>query len=80
MKFQGSFLSKGKRICWKDLETPKNRIHLALCREPYIQYMISGTKTIESRITKNKCIPYGKVEKDDLVYKTDRGPVLAVFL
>ena len=36
MKFQGSFLSKGKRICWKDLEI-QEPYHLALCREPYIQ-------------------------------------------
>ena len=62
------------------IRNPEVCIHLALCREPYIQYMISGKKTIESRITKNKCMPYGKVEKGDLVIlKQTSGPVLAVF-
>ena len=71
---------QGKTDLLEGISNPKNRIHLALCREPYIQYMISGTKTIESRITKNKCIPYGKVEKDDLVIlKQTGGPILAVF-
>lgn len=62
------------------LKNPKMGIHLAICKEPYIQYMISGLKTIESRITKNKTIPFGKVKKDDVVIlKRSSGPVLAIF-
>lgn len=79
-EISGQLSEQGKKDLLEGFRNPKNRIHLALCREPYIQYMISGTKTIESRITKNKCIPYGKVEKDDLVLlKQTGGPVLAVF-
>lgn len=62
------------------LKNPNIGIHLAVCREPYIQYMINGSKTIESRITKNKIIPYGKVKDGDIVIlKRSSGPVLAIF-
>ena len=69
-EISGQLSEQGKMDLLEGFRNPKNRI----------QYMISGTKTIESRITKNKCIPYGKVEKDDLVLlKQTGGPVLAVF-
>ena len=62
-EISGQLSEQGKKDLLEGFRNPKKRIHLALCREPYIQYMISGSKTIESRITKNKCIPYGKREK-----------------
>lgn len=73
-------LNMDKLLFVDALKNPNIGIHLAVCREPYIQYMINGSKTIESRITKNKIVPYGKVKKGDIVIlKRSSGPVLAIF-
>lgn len=73
-------LNMHKMLFVDALKNPNIGIHLAVCREPYIQYMINGSKTIESRITKNKITPYGKVKGGDIVIlKRSSGPVLAIF-
>ena len=42
-------------------------VHLAILLEPYLQYILDGTKTVESRFSKNRIAPYYMVEPGDVV-------------
>ena len=42
-------------------------VHLAILLEPYLQYILDGTKTVESRFSKNRIAPYKMVEPGDVV-------------
>ena len=68
-------------ISFEKLESIKNKkIHLGIFSEPYLSYMLDGSKTIESRFSKNKIVPYNKISKDDIVVvKKSSGKVLAYF-
>ena len=51
-------------------------IHLAIFVEPYLDLLLQGKKTIESRFSVNKHPPFEKVNKGDiLVLKKSSGPV-----
>lgn len=65
----------------KKLNEIKNkRMHLGIFGEPYLTYMLDGTKTIESRFSKNKIAPYKLITKDDIVIiKKSSGNVLGYF-
>lgn len=55
------------------------RVHLAVFVEPYLSYVIDGSKTIESRFTRRATAPYGKVEAGDvLLLKRAGGNVEAI--
>lgn len=63
---------------FKKLQT--KRLHLGIFTEPYLTYILNGQKTIESRFSKKKSIPYQKITKDDIVIiKKSSGNVLAYF-
>lgn len=52
--------------------------HLAIMNKRFINKLLSGEKTIESRWSKFKRIPFRKVAKGDTIYfKISSGPVLA---
>lgn len=54
--------------------------HLAIMDKNTIEKILNGTKTIETRFSKNRITPYNKVKKDELVYlKESGGDILAVF-
>lgn len=58
----------------------KRNIHLGIFTEPYLTYMLEGKKTIESRFSKNKILPYNEISKNDLVIvKKSSGNVVAYF-
>ena len=42
-------------------------VHLAILLEPYLQYILDGTKTVESRFSKNRIAPYNMVDPGDVV-------------
>ena len=42
-------------------------VHLAILLEPYLQYILDGTKTVESRFSKYRIAPYNMVEPGDVV-------------
>ena len=42
-------------------------VHLAILLEPYLQYILDGTKTVESRFSKNRIAPYEMVAPGDVV-------------
>ena len=54
--------------------------HLAILAPGWIEPILHGSKTIESRFTKVRCAPYGKIHAGDLVYmKESGGPVKGQF-
>lgn len=56
-------------------------IHLAVLVEPFLKYVLEGTKTIESRFSLNRCAPYEKVSDGDVVLlKAASGPVVGICL
>lgn len=54
-------------------------IHLAIFVEPFLQYVLDGKKTVESRFSVNRCAPYRRVHPGDaIVLKRSGGPVVAI--
>lgn len=54
-------------------------VHLAILVEPYLSRIMDGTKTIESRWSMNRSIPFGAVAPGDVVIlKLSGGPVRGV--
>lgn len=70
-----------KQLSNNDMSRIKNKkIHLGIFSEPYLTYMLDGKKTIESRFSKNRIVPYNKITKDDIVIiKKSSGDVLGYF-
>lgn len=42
-------------------------MHLAILLEPYLSYILDGSKTVESRFSKHRIVPYKAVAVGDLV-------------
>lgn len=58
----------------------KRNYHLAIFTEPYLSYIKSGKKTLESRFSTNRIAPYGKVKKGDYIFaKRSSGKVEGFF-
>ena len=54
-------------------------IHLAIFVEPYLQFVLSGQKTVESRFSVHRCVPYDRVRSGDVILlKRTGGPILGV--
>lgn len=61
-------------------EITSSRLHLGVFSEPYLSYMLDGKKTIESRFSKKRVLPYEKICADDIVIvKASGGEVVAYF-
>jgi hypothetical protein len=57
------------------------RGHLAVLTKPYLEKIITGQKTIESRFSKSRTPPFDRVQKDDIVFlKEVSGPIHAIAL
>lgn len=55
------------------------RGHVAVVADPYLSAMIAGRKTIESRWSKKRTMPFGQVSRGDvLLLKEVSGPIRAV--
>ena len=58
---------------------PACGIHLAVFIEPFLTYLLDGTKTVESRFSVNRSAPYGKVCSGDVILlKQSSGPVVGM--
>jgi hypothetical protein len=54
-------------------------IHLAVFVEPFLEYVLNGTKTVESRFSANRVAPYASVKQGDIVLlKASGGPVVGL--
>lgn len=66
-----------------DLVSPSrkrpNSLHLAVFVEPFLQFLLDGRKTVESRFSIHRRPPFGCVSTGDLVLiKESGGPIVAV--
>jgi hypothetical protein len=54
-------------------------VHLAVFVEPFLGYILDGSKTVESRFSANRCAPFGRVHQGDAVLlKRAGGPVVGL--
>jgi ASC-1-like (ASCH) protein len=53
------------------------KTHLAICTEPFLSLILSGEKKVESRFSRNRIAPYGKVSKGDVVILKHSGGEVA---
>lgn len=52
--------------------------HLAVMQGDYLDKILKGEKTIESRFSKHRCAPFGAVTSgDEILFKPAGGPVIA---
>lgn len=59
---------------------PPNKIHMALMIEPYLSYILSGKKTIESRFSMKKNTPWNRVAVGDaIILKHSGGEIVGIF-
>jgi hypothetical protein len=57
-----------------------NSLHVAVMVEPYLSFVLNGTKQIESRFARNRIPPYEQIHRSDLVLlKKSSGPVVGIF-
>jgi hypothetical protein len=57
------------------------RAHLAVIHEPFLDHLLAGRKTVESRFSVNRLAPFGEVDAGDLLLlKEAAGPVVGVAL
>ncbi len=62
-----------------DGEYGQRKLHLAVCIEPYLSFILDGKKTVESRFSSVKCSPFQKVTKGDVILlKKAAGPVMGL--
>ncbi len=55
------------------------RAHLVILKQPYLDAIIEGRKTVEARLTKTKHPPFGQIEAGDKLFiKLASGPVCAI--
>lgn len=60
--------------------SPVVSLHLAVLVEPYLQFLLDGQKTVESRFSVRSMPPYRCVEIGDIVLvKESGGPVVGAF-
>jgi hypothetical protein len=60
-------------------EEREKSLHLAVLKEPYLEFILRGEKTVESRFANRQCAPYKRVAKGDvLILKRQSGPVLGL--
>lgn len=63
----------------RDSHTPA--LHLAILVNPYLERILTGQKTIESRFSMQRRAPYQQIQKDDIVLlKRSGGPILGIGL
>jgi hypothetical protein len=54
-------------------------VHLAILVKPYLQLLLDGEKTVESRFSMHRRAPYDQVQADDIVLlKRSGGPIMGI--
>jgi len=54
-------------------------LHVAIFSDPFLQHVIEGRKTVDTRLSTVRCAPFGQVMKGDLVLvKETGGPIVAL--
>jgi hypothetical protein len=56
-------------------------VHLGVFVEPFLEAILDGRKTIESRFGIHRCTPFEKVKRGDIIFlKRSGGPVVGLAL
>jgi hypothetical protein len=56
-------------------------VHLGVFVEPYLEAILDGRKTIESRFGVHRCAPFDRVQRGDIIFlKRSGGPVVGMAL
>lgn len=64
---------------WSKFPSKRGRdIHIAVMSEPFLSYVFSEKKTVESRFSLHKIAPYQKVQPGDTVFMK-AGPIVGGF-
>ncbi len=68
---------------WSRILTPENEkglaLHLAIFREPYLNFIMEGRKTVESRFAKRPCPPFNRVKQGDVILlKRSAGKIVGL--
>lgn len=64
---------------WREGKAVPFAWHLAVFVEPFLTYVLEGTKKVESRFSVNEAAPYGKVERGDVILiKSSGGPIVGI--
>ncbi len=54
-------------------------LHLAVFIEPYLQFVLNGQKTVESRFSTRRYAPYNQVRSGDVILlKQSSGPIIGI--
>jgi hypothetical protein len=54
-------------------------IHLAIFVEPYLEFVLEGRKTVESRFSVHRVAPYRQVKENDVIFlKRAGGPIVGI--
>jgi hypothetical protein len=65
--------------CYALSDVLSQTLHLAVLVEPYLEWILHGRKTIESRFSMRRVAPYRVVSPGDLlVLKRSSGPIVGV--
>jgi hypothetical protein len=64
---------------WREGHAVPFAWHLAVFVEPFLTYVLDGTKKVESRFSVNDAAPYRKVERGDVILiKSSGGPIVGI--
>jgi hypothetical protein len=56
-------------------------LHLAIFTPGFIEKIFTGKKTLDGRFSNIRCMPFGSIEKGDLVLmKKSGGPIIGYFI
>lgn len=65
----------------QDTKSIAPALHLAILVNPYLERILSGRKTIESRFSMQRRAPYQQIQQGDVVlFKRSGGPILGIGL
>jgi hypothetical protein len=75
-KFWRDYLDSGRATDDTDFS-----VHLGIFTQPYLDFVLDGRKTVESRFSSVRCAPYDRVVKGDvLLVKATGGPIVGICL
>jgi hypothetical protein len=64
---------------WNSALSLAPSIHLAVFVEPFLQYVLEGAKSVESRFSTRRCAPFQRVAPGDIILlKAASGPVRGI--
>lgn len=64
---------------WSAYLRRAQQLHLAILVDPFLDYILQGRKTIESRFGITRGLPFGRIKRGDLiVLKRSAGPIMGI--